>query len=293
MADKVFQALMLAMLLRAGWGDGRLAWADEGTPAQAVDESSDDGSDVAEAGEGEGKELVVYGELEVAKRRRALDHRLRAYGYRNGVKKNDRTIYRPEVAWKPTVVVHEEGFVIMRRSRIRFEPWVKGRSKVVWLSCIPPFGLMCIKLGGRMVSPARLHSQKERTLNVMDAPLDSWQEAIVANATEDRLHRQIPDELDALWTEGVRLGGARGEPLQTAEDRRQAIFAFWAGRSCTPEGAEARSVAALFLEYEVQSSPFPATRAEVARAQAAQRCDDHIVLTFPETVPVPPARSTP
>ena len=209
------------------------------------------------------------------------------------MKKDDRTIYRPEVAWKPTVVVHDEGFVIMRRSRVRFEPWVKGRSKAVWLSCIPPLGLMCIKLGGRMVSPARLHAQKGRTLDVMDAPLDSWQDAIVANATEDRLHRQIPDELDALWTSGVLLGMARGEPLQTPEERRQAILAFWAGRSCTPEGAEARLVAALFLEYEVQSSPFPATPAEVARAQDAQRCDDRIILPFPHTASISPAEPMP
>ena len=249
--------------------------------------------DTPAIGVGEGEELVVYGELEVAKRRSALDRRLRAYGYKVGVKKDDRTIYRPEVAWKPTVVVHDEGFVIMRRSRVRLEPWVKGRSKAVWLSCIPPLGLMCIKLGGRLVSPARLHAQKGRTLDVMDVPLDAWQEAIVANATEDRLHRQIPDELDALWTSGVRLGGATGSPLPTPEDRRQAILAFWSGRSCTPEGAEARRVAALFLEYEVQDSAFPATRAEVAKAQANQRCDDMLVLPFPSTASEPPPVPTP
>jgi len=286
MASKLVHVLLMAALALLSTAPGA-ARAEEDV-AEDSDAPEDD-----EAGVVEGKELVVYGELEVAKRRRALDQRLRAYGYKSGVKKDDRTIYRPEVAWKPTVVVHDEGFVIMRRSRVRFEPWIKGRTKAVWLSCIPPFGLMCIKLGGRLVSPARLHSQKERTLDVMDAPLDSWQEAIVANATEDRLHRQIPDELDALWTDGVLLGGARGDPLSAPEARRQAILAFWSGRSCTPEGAEARSVAALFLEYEVQTSPFPATPAEVAEAQAAQRCDDTLVLPFPEPTSLPPTAPTP
>ena len=278
-------SLLLTVGLLARAGTPGLLRADEESPEDSPAPSEE------EVATGEGEELVVYGELEVARRRRAVDQRLRAYGYKVGVKKEDRTIYRPEVAWKPTVVVHDEGFVIIRRSRVRFEPWVKGRSKAVWLSCIPPLGLMCIKLGGLLVSPARLHAQKGRTLDAMDTPLDAWQEAIMANATEDRLHRQIPDELDALWTDGTRLGGVREAPLADPADRRQAILAFWAGRSCTPEGAEARTVAALFLEYEVQTSPFPVTPAELAAAQASQRCEDTLVLPFPDstTSPVVPS----
>jgi hypothetical protein len=57
-------------------------------------------------------------------------------------------------------------------------------------------------------------------------------------------------------------------------------LAFWSGRSCTPEGAAAREVAALFLEYEVQSSPFPVTPAELVLANRNQRCDDRLDLSL-------------
>jgi hypothetical protein len=224
--------------------------------------------------------MVVYGEREVVRRRRVLDGRIRATGYKAGVRKDNRTVYKPEVAWKPTVVVYDDGFVIMRRSRIRFEPWIRGRTKAVWISCIPPFTVMCIKLGGRMVSPARLSSQKERTLRAMDQPLDQWQEAIASTATRDRLGRQIPDELDALWQNGTPMGMGDAVRLTSPEERRTAMLAFWSGRSCTPEGAAAREVAALFLEYEVQSSPFPVTPAELVLANRNQRCDDRLDLSL-------------
>jgi len=263
--------------------------------AEEADSSAESSSSASDGPSTTGEEIVVYGEMEVVRRRRVLDRRLRNMGYKSGVKKDNRTVYRPEVAWKPTVVVYEDGFVVMRRSRVRFEPWVKGKTKAVWISCIPPFALMCIKLGGRLVSPARLSAQKERTLDAMDAPLDDWQAAIASHATQERLNRQIPDELDALWGQGTPMGGGRGEPIPTPEARRQAILDFWAGRSCTPEGAAAREVAALFLEYEVQASPFPLTPDEVARAQAAQRCEDALVISFPDAAeqsapePVPPS----
>lgn len=255
--------LALAALLVVGAAP---SWADDATS----DEST---------GDADGDELVVYGDLIVAQKRRALDRRLRASGYRAGKRKDGKTVYEPEAVWKPTVVVHDDGFVVMRRSRVRFEPWAKGRSKLVWVSCIPPFTLMCIRLGGRMVSPARLEAQKERTLAAMDKPLDDWQAALMATGMQKRVQQELPDQLDRLWADGTRLDNAPGEPLPTPEQRRQAMLDFWADRSCTPEGAQVREVVALFLEYEVQPSPWPVTAAELAAAQAAHRCGDVLNLT--------------
>lgn len=273
------------MALCLGFAAGAPALADDPAPAvpegdAEVEESRIPSVKPAEP-QGLGDEIVVFGEREIVKRRRALDRRIRAAGYRPGVKKDGRVVYRPEVAWKPTVVVYDDGFVILRRSRIRFEPWVRGRTKAVWLSCIPPFTLMCIKLGGRLVSPARLSAQKERTLRAMDRPLDDWQEAIASTATRERLDREIPDQLDSLWQDGTPMKLGVSTPHETPAARRQALLAFWSSRACTPEGAAAREVAALFLEYEVQSSPFPVSVDELAHANRMQRCEDRLELTIP------------
>lgn len=273
------------MALGLGLAAGTPAWADDPTPTQSDGEGEIEESRTPSVGapvpKGLGDEIVVFGEREIVKRRRALDRRIRAAGYRPGIQKDGRVVYRPEVVWKPTVVVYDDGFVILRRSRVRFEPWVRGKTKAVWLSCIPPFTLMCIKLGGRLVSPARLSAQKERTLRAMDRPLDDWQEAIVSTATRERLDREIPDQLDALWQDGTPMKVGVSTPYVTPAARREAMLTFWSSRACTPEGAAAREVAALFLEYEVQSSPFPVSVDELARANRMQRCDDRLELTIP------------
>ena len=147
-------------------------------PAPAAPKEAEAGA--AEAGAAEatgGEEIIVFGQLQVAKARKKLDRDIRELGYRNGEKKGDHTVYRPQSAWRPTVVVYDDGFVVLRRTRPRFEPWVKGKTKLVWLSCIPPFTLMCIKLSGWLVSPARLQPQKARVANGIDPELRGWREA--------------------------------------------------------------------------------------------------------------------
>ena len=81
------------------------------------------------------EEIVVFGELEVARRRALVARDLRGLGYRAGRREQDRTVYRPAEPWRPTVVVHDEGFVVVKRSPVRFEPWLRGRSKLRYLSC--------------------------------------------------------------------------------------------------------------------------------------------------------------
>ena len=61
------------------------------------------------------EEIIVFGELEVARQRAALEADLRDLGYSEAKTKDGRTVFRPEVAWHPTVVVYDEGFVVLKR----------------------------------------------------------------------------------------------------------------------------------------------------------------------------------
>ncbi len=245
-------------------------------PAPAAPKEAEAGA--AEAGAAEatgGEEIIVFGQLQVAKARKKLDRDIRELGYRNGEKKGDHTVYRPQSAWRPTVVVYDDGFVVLRRTRPRFEPWVKGKTKLVWLSCIPPFTLMCIKLSGWLVSPARLEPQKARVANGIDPELRGWREAIIARNMEQRIGIDLPEALDQLWLEGKPMRPDR-PPLPTPEERRAAVLAFWAERSCTPEGQAVRDLVEIFLAMEVQRSPFPAPSAELRAAEATQACGDRL-----------------
>lgn len=233
----------------------------------------------AEGGELSDGELVVFGDLQVAARRNELDIGLRQQGYRMGVRKDGHTVYRPEDPWKPTVIVYDDGFVRLKRSPVRFEPpgQRSDSNKLRYLWCLPPFTPMCLRVGGQLVSKAKLDPQKARVLAATHPQVTAWREALVGRAMEAKVGRELPDRLDQLWATGRPLEG-EGPALATPEARRAAMLDHWSSRTCTPEGAAVAEVVALFLEYEVQASATPMTAAEQSRANAAQRCGRRLDL---------------
>ena len=216
------------------------------------------------------EEIVVFGSREVARRRQLLDNELRRQGYKAGIHRDDRVVYRPETPWHPTVVVYDDGFVVLKRSPVRFEPPIDGRSNLRYLACIPPFTPMCFRIGGQVVSQAKLAPAKARVAEGIDDESDAWQSAIASTAMRYRIETALPAELDALWTAGEPF--EPGPLLPTPDERRAAILAFWASRADTPEGDAVRDAVELFLSYEVQSSPFAAGPDELAAASSACRC---------------------
>ena len=240
-------------------------------PAYSEDQPADE---TASAPSNE--EIIVYGQAEIARRRAALDKRLRADGYKVKRSGDGKTVYRPETPWYPSVIVNEDGFVMIKRSPVRFEPPGKGDSKLRYLWCLPPFTVMCIRPAGRLISEAKLEPLKQHVAEAIDPQVDAWVEALASKATHDRLTQEIPAQLDATWSEGAPLEG-RGPPLPTPEERRAAILQFWADRADTPEGRAAREVIGTFIAYEIQGSPFPATPEEISAAEAACACGARVL----------------
>lgn len=227
-------------------------------------------------------EIVVFGDLQVAARRAELDRGLRAQGYRMGIRKDGKTVYRPEAPWKPTVVVYDDGFVRLKRSPVRFEPpgHQAGSNKLRYLWCLPPFTPMCLRIGGQVVSKRKLEPQKAQVLTATHPQVGAWREALVGRAMSRKVGTELPDRLDQLWATGRPLEG-EGPLLTAPADRRAAILAHWSNRTCTPEGDAVADVLALFLEYEVQESEAPVSAEEQAAANAAQRCSRRLALVGP------------
>lgn len=225
-------------------------------------------------------EIVVFGEMEIARRRRALNNRLRTQGYTEKKKKRDGTaVWRPEAPWKASVEVHDEGFVMMKRSPVRFDSYIKGKSPARWIGCIPPFIVMCVRVGGQVVSKTKLDAQKNRLATAMDEELDAWKEAVTATSMKRRIEEQLPAAIEATWTEGAPFEGS--PPLPTPADRRAALLEFWSDRACTPEGTLVSRAVADFLELEVQSSPHPVTPEELQGANARATCGRTLTLPMP------------
>ena len=254
---------------------------DQESDADAAPASAASGPDVADPIAVDG-EVIVFGDLQVAARRAELESQLRRQGYRTGDRRDGHTVYRPEDAWKPTVIVYDDGFIRLKRSPVRFEPpgYKPGANKLRYLWCLPPFTPMCLRVGGRVVSRAKLEPQKARVVQATHPQVDAWREALVGRAMEDKIGRALPDRLDQLWSEGRPLEG-EGPVLETPETRRAAMLDHWSSRTCTPEGDAVAEVVALFLEYEVQSSGHPVTAAEQDRANASQACSRRLDLTRP------------
>lgn len=212
-----------------------------------------------------GGELIIYGEQELARKRAILDQQLRDDGYTTVKKKDGRTVYRPDIAWKPSVVIYDEGYMIVRRSPVRFEPWIQGKksNKLRYLSCIPPFTVLCVR-SGWLVNERKLAHSKEAIVEASTPNFEAWQELVMAKATVNRLQNEIPDLLDGLWLNGRSL--ERSDVfLETAAARKAEMLSFWESRTCTPEGEQVRNFIEDYILQEIQNSEHAYLQSELEK----------------------------
>jgi hypothetical protein len=228
------------------------------------------------------EDMIIHGESVVAKKRGDLERKLRRLGYDKFVRKDGRTLVRHRTAYKPTVVIDDDGWMTVKRSPIRIDPPGKRDNKLRYLWCLPPFTItpLCIKVGGQTVSRRRLQSHKTRVIQATQGYASEWRTAVISLAMDSRLGRDIPNMLDSIWVNG-HTGEQDSLMLASHAERRAALLQFWAGRSCIKEGAQARELVHDFITYEVQPSAHPASAAEIRAANQAQRCSDAIPLPIP------------
>jgi len=240
-----------------------------------------------------GEELTIYGDAEVARRRDELDEAIHGFGYKAGKRKGDLTIYRPETPWKPTIVLQDDGLVVLQRSPVRWVAPGRADNPANQLWCIPPFTLMCIRIGGQIVATTKLDYQKGRVMDQIHDPSEAWRSAIANRATMARVDQELPAHLEATWKTGAPLEPS-GPTLADPAARRVAILSFWASRADTPEGELVAQVAADFLSLEIQAGPDPVTAEELAAANQQAGSLRHLELPTaaslqPQETPIDPA----
>jgi len=224
-------------------------------------------------------EIVVYGERLVDQARREVVETIEELGYDYEVKdQGDRTIYRHPAPWYGEIVLHDDGYVQVKRQRIRAEgiavPWAKKRNSVgAWLGCFV-YPWACIRVYGATVSRRRWMGTRSRTVADLQPKVEVLGDRIADLATSRRI-AALPDDLQALWDEGEPLE-ARGEPLQTKAERRRAILEYWASRTETVWGRRVREMVENFVWAVVQDGPDAFTPDEIA-AFNADRAEPFVI----------------
>ncbi len=210
-------------------------------------------------------EMVVYGERLVDQARREVVETIEELGYDAEVKdQGDRVIYRHPAAWYGEVVLHDDGWMQVKRQRLRVEgravPWAKQKNSVgAWLGCFV-YPWACIRVYGATVSRRRWMGTQTRTVAELAPKVEVLGDRIADLETTRRL-ASLPDRLEALWNDGTPLEG--DEPLTTMAERRQAVLEYWGSRTDTVWGRRVRQSIEDFVEAVVQDGPHAYTRAEL------------------------------
>lgn len=227
-------------------------------------------------------EIVVYGDLLVERARQRVLDDLRSRGYTDVIERDGYVILRNDEAWKGDVIVHDDGWVRMKRQPLRLEsrdlPWAEEGSPLAWASCAlyPP---MCVRSGGVLVSRRKFQAQVARTLEPMQGDIASLGDRVADRAVDDTVN-DLPARLFALWNDGVPLADGAAS-LPTPEARRRALLDYWESRTDTVWGDRVRLAVEAFIRAEVQTGPFPYPPAEIAAFNARRTCTRALDLERP------------
>lgn len=218
-------------------------------------------------------EVIVYEELRVQQARDRVLQRLEELGYAGEiVDLGDRVVYRHADPWHGEVVLHDDGWMVVRRQAVRVEArrflFFDRGSPVAWMGChVWPW--MCVRMSGALYSRRKWMGQESETVQLVEPMVQDWGDRVADLATE-RTVEALPERLEALWEHGIPLQG--GPVLETPEERRAAILAFYASRTDTVWGHEVREAVGAFVRGVVQASdhPFPAEELGAFEAPAAE-----------------------
>lgn len=261
--------LVLAALLHAR--------ADEPTPA--ADDSAAAApapaapAPVAQPTPAPGEVIEVWADPEVARAREALALRLKEEGYRKGTHEDDRTVYRSYAPWKPRVIVHDDGWVYVRREPPRVHSPGKSFSdqgspaSYLWCVLAPT---ACVSIGGWLVSPRKYAAMEGDILDATHAEVNALNEAVARRQLSQRVNADIPGDLDRIWSLDA-----------PAAQRRALIFEFWDTRNDNEAGAAARDAIESFVRGVVQTSSDPFTEAELAQCNSKRHVERVFLAPLP------------
>ena len=215
-----------------------------------------------------GETIVVESFGTVAERRAELEASLGDLGYRTKKNRGDWTIYVSEVPWYPQVMVHQSGYMRIKRRPVHFRlpdlPDWGGAEKPLELALCLIQPTSCIRLQGMLVSKRRLRHKEEEVVNVTRRQVAQFQDSLANAALSERL-AGMNEVLLRLWREGVHP--QFDEELADKASRRAALVVLWQEPADNAWGDRVRAHIEVFVDDVVQSSEAPFTQEEVDAAK--------------------------
>lgn len=246
-----------------GWSIG-VAWAQEAPPPEP--EPAPVAAPAPAPPADAATEIVVYGELRVEQARQQVIVTLEDLGYASSVRdRGNYTVYRHEDPYMGEVLVHDDGWIRVKRQPLRVEgrqmPWAKRDTPVAWAGCLI-WPWLCLRVDGALLSHRKWLGVSSRTVEVLDPKTRTWGDR-VADLAVDRKIDTLPSVLDALWNEGVPLDGSEVR-LVTWDEKKQAVLRYWVTRTDTAWGDALRRAVESWVRAVVQTSDHPFTDEEIA-----------------------------
>jgi hypothetical protein len=217
------------------------------------------------------EEIDVYALPDVARARDELVQQLRQEGYRKSRRYDGYTVYRHNLPYHPTVVIHDDGWIQVKRENIRIHApghtFASDGAPLEYVKCIF-MPTACISVGGLLISPRKYRGMVEEVYDATRPEVTAFNDAVARNATSRRVNYDIPAMLEGVWQDtGL-----------SPEARRLQIFEFWDSRTDTPEGEQIRQAVEAFMVAVIQRSSTPYTSAELASFNARRTAPRPLIL---------------
>ncbi len=203
------------------------------------------------------EEVIVYSP---ERARQQLENRLSELGWTNAKPIGGGIRYRTDKPVQPWVEIYDDGRVVVQKKGLVKTPQGTTRPGQ---SMIP------------VISERKLRRKRTKLMEDIWFEVTAWRQARIRVAFQEQLGERLPDQLTAVWEEGVPMYGEGS--LDTRVARRKELLDYWATRACSPDGEAAREVVETFLARVVMESSHPATGPEIQAAQARCSCDGAVL----------------
>jgi hypothetical protein len=221
-----------------------------------------------------GETIIVQPENQVAHKRGELEGALDALGYGEKKRRGEWSIYLAETPWYPKVMVHDSGFMVIKRRGVHFKlPRVAdwgGLEKPLELALCVILPTSCIRVHGLLTSKRRLRWKEQEIVGRTRRQMAAFQDALADAALAERMAGLVED-LNRLWREGEQRESTI--PLETPEARRAALIEMWKVPASNPWGDTVRSHIEIFIDDVVQTSANPFRSEEVEKANLERRSE--------------------